>query len=115
MSFTYQVALDEKLDLASWAADAVSRLDHTKLLCPPELSLFAFRVEPPGMDRARLDALNRDILAGVNRRGRVYLTGTTLSQGFVLRICVLSFRTHQDRMTLALEDLAAEIAAHVPA
>jgi aromatic-L-amino-acid decarboxylase len=35
---------------------------------------------------------------------------------FVLRICVLSFRTHADRMALALEDVraaAAEVLAPV--
>jgi aromatic-L-amino-acid decarboxylase len=53
-------------------------------------------------------------MTGVNRRGHIYMTGTTLPQGFVMRFCVLSFRTHQDRMTMALEDLAAEIAAQVP-
>ena len=50
-------------------------------------------------------------MEGVNRRRRVYLTGTTLDEGFVIRICVLSFRTHQDRMEMALEDIEAEIRA----
>jgi aromatic-L-amino-acid decarboxylase len=54
-------------------------------------------------------------MEGVNRRQRVYLTGTTLDDGFVIRICVLSFRTHQDRLEMALEDIEAEIRAHLPA
>ena len=32
------------------------------------------------------------------------------ADGFVGRICVLSFRTHQDRMEMALEDLRAAAA-----
>jgi aromatic-L-amino-acid decarboxylase len=107
--------LDEKLDLTLRAAQEVAALDHMKILSAPELSLFAFRVEPPGVEGEELDRLNESIMTGVNRRGHVYMTGTTLPQGFVMRFCVLSFRTHQDRMTLALEDLAAEIAAQVPA
>jgi aromatic-L-amino-acid decarboxylase len=45
---------------------------------------------------------------------RVYLTGTVAHGRFVLRICVLSFRTHQDRMTAALEDIRAASAEVLP-
>jgi aromatic-L-amino-acid decarboxylase len=111
----FRANLDEKLDLALEAASEVAALDHMSLLCPPELSLFAFRVEPPEITGGELDQLNRSIMDGVNRRGNVYLTGTTMPQGFVMRICVLSFRTHRDRMQLAIEDLRAEIASQIPA
>ena len=33
------------------------------------------------------------------------MTGTMLRGRFALRICVLSFRTHRDRMEQALEDI----------
>ena len=59
----------------------------------------------------RSNALNRDLLARVNARKRVYLTGTTLRGRFAIRICVLSFRTHRDRVEEALEDVRAEAAA----
>jgi aromatic-L-amino-acid decarboxylase len=45
----------------------------------------------------------------VNARKRVYLTGTMLRGKFVIRICVLSFRTHFDRMEAALEDIRAAL------
>ena len=54
-----------------------------------------------------LDDLNRQWLARVNALQRVHLTGTVLGGRFVLRICVLSFRTHGDRMAQAIEDLRA--------
>jgi aromatic-L-amino-acid decarboxylase len=44
-------------------------------------------------------------MARINDRGRVYLTGTELPQGFALRVCVVSFRTHRDRIEAALEDI----------
>ena len=43
----------------------------------------------------------------MNARQRVMLTGTELADGFTGRICVLCFRTHRDRMEMALEDLRA--------
>jgi len=106
----FRDALDEKLDLALWAAAEAARIPHLRLLAPPDLSLFAFRLEPPGTDRAERDRLNRELLARVAARQRVYLTGTDVADGFAGRICVLSFRTHRDRMEMALEDLRAAAA-----
>lgn len=104
----FRAALDEKLDLAQWAAAELRRMPGVEILAEPELSLFPFRLEPPHLagDPAALDALNRDWLARVNARQRVHLTGTLLGGRFALRICVLSFRTHRDRLEAALEDLA---------
>lgn len=102
--------LEEKLELARWLAGQIDLIEHTRVTCPPQLSLFAFRVEPPGLDEGELDALNLKIMDRVNRRGRVYLTGTRLDGRFVIRACVLSFRTHLDRIQMALEDIRAEIA-----
>jgi aromatic-L-amino-acid decarboxylase len=52
-----------------------------------------------------VDQLNQELLQRVNAKKRVFLVGTTLRQRFVLRMCVLSFRLHQERVAMALEDL----------
>jgi aromatic-L-amino-acid decarboxylase len=106
----FRRALDEKLDLALEAAEGLRRIPGLEIVAEPQLSLVAFRMTRRGADGPRLDALNRELLRRVNAGGRVYLSGTTLKQGFVLRICVLSFRTHRDRVQQALEDVAAAAA-----
>jgi aromatic-L-amino-acid decarboxylase len=118
----FRDALDEKLDLALWAADQLRATPHVEILAEPELSLFAFRLAPPWLSGGeRLDRLNQDWLARTNARQRVHLTGTRLGDrgagaesgsprdepSFALRICVLSFRTHRDRMEQAIADLRA--------
>jgi aromatic-L-amino-acid decarboxylase len=106
----FRRALDEKLDLAAAAAEALRVIPGIQMVAEPQLSLLAFRLVRPGLDAAALDALNRALLTRINARGRVYLTGTMAHGRFVLRICVLSFRTHQDRMTQALEDIRQALA-----
>ena len=101
----FRGGLDEKMDLARWATERLREIPHMEIVAEPELSLVAFRLEPPGVSGAELDALNRGLLGRVNERGNVYLTGTVLRGRFTLRICVLSFRTHMDRMELCLEDI----------
>ena len=76
-----------------------------EILAEPSLSLTAFRFAPEGMSAEDTNDLNRRILADVNARQNVYMTGTMLGDRFALRICVLSFRTHSDRMEQAIQDL----------
>ncbi|HEY3121097.1 MAG TPA: aminotransferase class I/II-fold pyridoxal phosphate-dependent enzyme [Vicinamibacteria bacterium] len=105
----FRRALDEKLDLARWAARELRMVPGIEVLAEPALSLVAFRLSPPGIAGERRDELNRRLLAHINARRRVFLTGTLLAEGYVLRICVLSFRTHLDRMEQALADIRAAV------
>ena len=73
----------------------------------PPLSILGCRRFRPGGDGPALDRDNRRLLERINARKRVYLTGTVVGGRFAIRICVLSFRTHRDRMEMALEDIRA--------
>ena len=104
----FRAQLEEKLALARLAADRIRAMEGMEMLAEPQLSLLAFRLVPPGVDDPEeLNRLNRSFLEKVNARQRVFLTGTMLGDRFALRICVLSFRTHRDRMEEGLEDLEA--------
>jgi aromatic-L-amino-acid decarboxylase len=103
----FRAALDEKLDLAQLACERLRAIPDLENVAEPELSLFPFRLAPAGIEGEDLDALNRRFLDRINARERVYLTGTMLKGRFVLRVCVLSFRTHRDRIEMLLEDAAA--------
>jgi aromatic-L-amino-acid decarboxylase len=108
----FREALDEKLELAASACEAVRAMPHVEIVAEPQLSLFAFRVGPSkGVTGKALDTLNRRVQKLVNARQRVFLTGTVVRGVFVLRVCVLSFRTHADRMEMFLEDLRGALAA----
>jgi aromatic-L-amino-acid decarboxylase len=99
--------LEEKLELTRWATQQLRQIDGIEILAEPQLSIVAFRLRPPGLDDRSLNELNRRFLSLVNGRKRVYLTGTMLGERFALRICVVSFRTHLERMQLAMEDIRA--------
>ena len=107
----FRAALQEKLELARQAADEVRRLPGIEIVAEPELSLFAFRLSRPELTGAALDRENVAFLKRINARKRVFLTGTRLGGRFALRICVLSFRTHRERMAMAVEDIAAALTA----
>jgi aromatic-L-amino-acid decarboxylase len=97
--------LEEKLALARWACESLREIPGIEIVAEPQLSIVAFRLAPEGAGGDALDRLNRELLRRVNDRRRVYLTGTLVRGRFTLRICVLSFRTHMERMEMALEDV----------
>jgi aromatic-L-amino-acid decarboxylase len=101
----FRRALDEKLDLARWATEQLREIEGLEIVAEPELSIVAFRMVWPELGLEETNGLNQSLLDAVNGRKRVYLTGTSLQGRFVIRICVLSFRTHRDRMEMALEDI----------
>jgi aromatic-L-amino-acid decarboxylase len=94
--------LREKLELARWAAGEIAATPGFELIDPPQLSVVAFRYLP---QRGDADDFNARLLRGVNDLGRVHLSSTRSAGRFVLRICVLSFRTHADRVQVAVDDL----------
>jgi aromatic-L-amino-acid decarboxylase len=104
----FRAALDEKIDLARLAVDELRRLPALEIVAEPELSLLAFRVRAE--DEAEGDRLTKKLCARVNDRQRVLLTGAVVKGRFVARMCILSFRTHEDRIRMALEDVEAALA-----
>jgi aromatic-L-amino-acid decarboxylase len=105
----FRQSLDEKLDLTLWATQELKTIPDMEILADPRLSLTAFRLAPPGRSEEALNTLNREMMDRVNDRKNVYLTGTLLRDRFALRICVLSFRTHRDRMEQCLADIRAAV------
>jgi aromatic-L-amino-acid decarboxylase len=109
---TFRRALDEKLDLARWVTEELRSIPGMEIAAEPQLSLVAFRLTRPGMPESELNEMNRRVLEAVNARQRVFLTATVLKGKFVMRICVLHFRTHGDLMQAAMEDINAAVARY---
>jgi aromatic-L-amino-acid decarboxylase len=102
----FHAQLEEKLDLAAWAAAELHKIEGIEVVAEPQLSIIGFRLVRPGLD---LDALNHELIARINARQRVMLTGAIIDGNFVIRICVVSHRTHRDRMEMCIEDIRAAV------
>jgi aromatic-L-amino-acid decarboxylase len=104
----FRAALAEKLELAAYAAEQLRATPGLELVAPVDLSLVTFRVAADG---ATGDERTRELLARVNARRRVHLSATKLRGRTVARICVLSFRTHRERLDEALTAIREEARA----
>ena len=104
----FREQLREKLDLARWAYDELRTDPRFEMLDEPQLSVVAFRLCGPTEDAERLGP---ELLNRVNARRRVFLSSTRIGGRYALRLCVLSFRTHGDRVRDAVLALKEEAAA----
>lgn len=107
----FREALAEKLALARRAYDALSADPRFELLDEPQLSVVAFRLRAP---EAEAERLGPELVRRVNARKRVFLSSTRVGGRYALRICVLSFRTHEDRLLDAVSALSEEAAVLLP-
>jgi aromatic-L-amino-acid decarboxylase len=106
----FHAALDEKLDLTEWAYRELLTIDGIEIVAKPQLTVVAFRLALPNTSRQQANRVNEQLLERINGKKRVFLTGTVLDGLFTLRICVLNFRTHFDRMEMCLEDIRSSVA-----
>jgi aromatic-L-amino-acid decarboxylase len=103
--------LDEKLDLTEWIQQQIAQIPELEIIAPAELSIMAFAMRDTFETLESRNAATRNLLSFINKQQRVNLTGTTVRGLFVIRIAVLVYRVHQERMEMLLEDLKAGLAA----
>lgn len=102
----FRAALDEKLDLARRAYELLASDRHVEVPRVPDLTVLTFR-------SVAGDEASRAMLARINAGRRVFLSSTRVDGRFTLRMCVLSHRTHRDRVEEAVatvREAAAETA-----
>jgi len=106
----FRAALDEKLLLARYFYWEIQSLGF-EVGPPPDLSIVTFRWAPPGATLDRINRINQEIVDGVRRDGRVFLSSTMLDGRFTLRLAVLAFRTHRRTIDLAIRVLREQVKA----
>jgi aromatic-L-amino-acid decarboxylase len=106
-AFRESIVEKRALTLDAWRR--VAALPGIVIDAEPELSLFAFHLTWPGASKADEDAATRALMQKTTDRGRVMVTGCTAHGRALGRVCVLSFRTHQDQIDALIDDMTAAI------
>jgi aromatic-L-amino-acid/L-tryptophan decarboxylase len=86
--------VDANIDLARRLAERVERADDFELSAPPSLSVVCFRYTGGlhGTEQ-EIAALNRTLLERLQRGGDAFITSTELRGRFVLRACIVNYRS----------------------
>ncbi|UBU09224.1 pyridoxal phosphate-dependent decarboxylase family protein [Nonomuraea gerenzanensis] len=97
----FRQALDEKLDLAELAYEGLREYGF-EVPWRPDLTAVAFRWVPEHGDA---DAFNAELLRRVTARRRALLSSTRIGGRYMIGVCVVSHRTHRDRVEEVLDIL----------
>ncbi len=105
--------------LARYLGARAEERPEFELAAPVGLSICCFRYVPPDLpnDEGRevyLDDLNHRLMTEIQLDGRVYISNAVLGERFVLRACIVNFRTEADDIDAVL-DVAAELGAALDA
>ncbi|HEX5003970.1 MAG TPA: aminotransferase class V-fold PLP-dependent enzyme [Gemmatimonadales bacterium] len=104
----FRAALEEKLLLARYFRDGAARMGF-EVGPEPELSVVTYRWVPGGMPLEKVNDLNRAIVEGTQRDGRVFISSTMLDGRYTLRMAAVTHRTHRRTMDLALTVLREQV------
>ncbi len=98
----FRAALEEKLLLARYFHEEISRVPGFEVGPSPDLSVVTYRYLP---SRGDANAFNAALADAVQKQGKVFISSTMIDGRFILRAAVLSVRTHRDWVDATLEQL----------
>ncbi|MCU0497010.1 MAG: aminotransferase class I/II-fold pyridoxal phosphate-dependent enzyme [Anaerolineae bacterium] len=100
----YRTLIQRDIDLSQSLQVKIRARSDFELCAAGPLSICCFLYHPTGV--SDVSGLNRALLTRVQADGRMFLTGTELDGRYVLRVCIVNFRTTEDDLTLLLDVIA---------
>jgi glutamate/tyrosine decarboxylase-like PLP-dependent enzyme len=115
----YAARISHDAALARYLAARADEREEFEAAAPVTLSIACFRYVPPSLPpgpgrEEYLDELNERLLTEIVLDGRVFCSNAVLDGRYVLRACIVNFRTEAEDVD-ALLDVAAELGARLDA
>ena len=101
----FRASLAEKIWLARYFHQQISRMDGFEAGPYPALSIVTYRYLPKNGDA---NAFNKRLLEAVLEDGRIFISSTMIDGKYTLRLAVLHFRTHLERIDYLLRLLQSK-------
>lgn len=105
--------IQKDIDLTHYLAREVDKADDFELKSTSHLAVACFRYTNGFTDEAVIDDLNRKLIPALERDGRVFITGTTINDQFVIRACLINHRMNEGTVNYlinVIREVANEIA-----
>ncbi|MCM8568642.1 aminotransferase class V-fold PLP-dependent enzyme [Gramella jeungdoensis] len=103
----FRAALEEKIYLARYFHQEIQKIEGFEVGPEPELSVAMFRYVPD--DETRANDFNRRLLEEIRKDGRVFLSSTNINDTYWIRVAILIYRTHLDKIELLLEIIKGKL------
>ena len=115
----YVRRISHDAELARYLGARVQERPDFELACPVGLSICCFRYVPADLPSSQeaetyLNLLNERLMTDVQQDGRAFTSNAVLGDRYVLRACIVNFRTEAEDLDAVL-DVTAEIGARLDA
>lgn len=90
--------LEEKLRLTEWVCAEIKKINHLKLVSIPDLTIITFKHIKSNEDTEKL-------LVSINKKETLFLSSCLVEGELCIRICLLGFRLHFDRLEKFINEL----------
>ena len=107
-----QDMIQKDIDLAQYLSDSMDESKNFELVQSSDLAISCFRYVGDLQNETEIDAFNRKMIPALEKDGRVFITGTTIRQKFVIRACLINHRMNKrtvDYLINVLEEVADQI------
>ena len=98
--------LEEKVLLIRYFYEQIKQFDRFEIGPYPDLTVMYFRYLP---ENAPANAFNEKLVRLIQEDGRVFLSSTVLDGKFVIRMAILSFRTHLREVDMTLDIIREKV------
>jgi glutamate/tyrosine decarboxylase-like PLP-dependent enzyme len=95
----------QNCEQTKYLVSLVEREPDLEMMAPAPLNIACFRFAPRGIDDARADAINEEILYGLQESGTAVPSSTMLRGRFSLRVCIVNHRTRREDLDLLVREV----------
>jgi 5-histidylcysteine sulfoxide synthase len=92
------INLEEKLNLSTWLCSELKKINELVVVSDPELTIQAFA-------HKKGDEATRELMKKINSKGTLFLSSCTLEGHLAIRVCLLGYRVHYERLQTALNEI----------
>jgi len=100
-----QEMIQKDIDLAHYLAKLIMESDDFELKSVSDLAIICFRFKGDLQTEEGIIAMNQKLIPGLEKDGRVFITGTKLNGEFVLRACLINHRKQKSSVHFLLDTI----------
>ena len=107
-----QRMIQKDIDLAKYLSDTMDASEDFELVADSELAISCFRFVKGCRSEDEIDQINRKLIQELEKDGRVFITGTTINNKFVIRACLINHRMHKgtvDYLVQVIREIAGKV------
>lgn len=111
-----QDKIRKHIELNAWFANQIEQTKDFEIVTNPLLNFTAFRLAPDGIKEEELNALNQQLLEGINSSGEAFMSHTKVNGKYVLRMVIGQTyveKKHIEKVLNLIRNKAVEISQNM--